>query len=74
MKATSDLKGLREARTSAGLTQAEVGRACGVSAQAASQWEVGSTVPAGPARILLAQLFGVPVEAVDSWFERREAA
>lgn len=40
-------------RKSKGISQEELGRLCGVGKSAVSQWESGSTEPAGAARLLL---------------------
>ena len=60
--------GLRVAREAAALTQDDLSAKLGVTRAAVSQWEVGASVPGGPARRLLAQLFDVPLEVVDGWF------
>ena len=37
----------RQLRTQARLTQAEVGAACGVTAEAVNRWEAGTRTPSG---------------------------
>lgn len=75
MTATSSPTSLSEARAAALLTQEAVAKHCGITPQAVSQWEVGATMPGGPSRRLLAQLFNVGLEVVETWFEReRETA
>lgn len=73
MTATSSPTSLKEARAAASLTQEDVAVHCGLTAPAVSQWEVGATIPSGPSRRLLAQLFSVDVATVDSWFEAERA-
>lgn len=55
----------RRARIEAGLTQAEVGAACGVSHAAISRWESGQRVPRGPAAKRYARLLGALLERLD---------
>ena len=74
MMASKVPESLLEARATAGLTQVALAAGCGVSPQAVSQWERGETTPFGPARRLLSQVLGLPLDVIDSWFERREAA
>lgn len=44
---------IRKFRKSKGLSQEELGKLCGVGKSAVSQWESGSNVPTGSAKILL---------------------
>jgi DNA-binding transcriptional regulator YiaG len=46
----------------------------GVTRQAVSQWEKGTTTPTGPARRLLSQILGLPLDTIDAWFAREEKA
>jgi transcriptional regulator with XRE-family HTH domain len=63
---------LRSTRIAAGLTQEQLAARVGVTPQAVSQWETCATVPVGPSRILLAQVFELPIDVVDGWFARAE--
>lgn len=74
MDSASYPNSLRDAREIAHLTQEQLAERIGVTRAAVSQWEVGATVPSGPARRQLAQSLVVPIEVVDEWFERRVAA
>jgi transcriptional regulator with XRE-family HTH domain len=65
---------LKEARAGAGLTMEQLADQLRVSRQAVGQWEDGSTSPQGPARIVLSQIFNVPLDLVDSWFAKPEVA
>lgn len=71
---TNPAETLRHARSAARLTQEELASAVGVTQPTVSQWELGNTIPTGPARRLLSQVLGLPLDVIDSWFERREAA
>lgn len=65
---------LSGARESAQWTQEQLAERVGVTRAAVSQWEVGATVPSGPARRQMAHAFGFPVDIVDGWFADRSAA
>jgi transcriptional regulator with XRE-family HTH domain len=56
------------------LTQEEIAERVGVTPQAVSNWEVGRARPLGSSRILIAQLFDVSVDIVDSWFDNPSGA
>lgn len=73
MDATRFAGSLKEARAAAGLTMEQLADQMLVSRQAVGMWEDGSTTPHGPARILLSQIFAVPLATVDSWFAKVEA-
>lgn len=73
MDATRFAGSLKEARATAGLTMEQLADQMLVSRQAVGMWEDGSTTPHGPARILLSQIFNVPLATVDSWFSKVEA-
>lgn len=74
MDANASSNGLRRAREARGLSMNDVALRIGVTVGAVAHWERGRNVPFGPSRLLLAQLFEVPVDVVDGWFDRREAA
>lgn len=61
------------ARERAKFSQEELAANVGVTRSAVSQWETGDTTPQGPARIVLSQVFNVPMAVVDSWFAKVEA-
>lgn len=67
-------KTLRRARLTARLTQEELASAVGVTQPTVSQWELGNTIPTGPARRLLSQILGLPLDTIDAWFAREEKA
>jgi len=69
-------KSLVEARTLRDASQLHVAEFIGVTRAAVGHWETGVSIPAAPARRLLAQLFEVPLDVVDGWFaqSRPEAA
>lgn len=71
MDTTALPNSLKVAREFAHLTQDELAAKVGVTRGAVSQWEVGVSLPGGPARRLLAQLFGVPLDVVESWFSEK---
>lgn len=73
MDARAVAESLKEARTEAGLTMEQLAEQMRVTRQAVGQWEVGSSSPQGPARIVLSQIFNVPLDLVDSWFAKVEA-
>lgn len=50
------------ARKAAGLTQEALGEKLGVSRQAVSKWEMGTSEPSTSNLMALAQLFGVTAE------------
>jgi len=58
------LKGFREKR---GLTQTQFAKQLGVSRQAVSQWEMGDCAPNDAKRIEIADLLGIPVDALFHW-------
>jgi DNA-binding transcriptional regulator YiaG len=60
---------LVEALSRAGMSKSALARELGVSPPAVSQWVGGATTPTGPARRLIAQLMGVPLAVVESWFK-----
>lgn len=64
---------LKEARQSAGLTMEQLADQLLVTRQAVGMWEDGSTTPQGPARIVLSQIFNLPLTVIDSWFAKVEA-
>ena len=53
---------LYSARKSKGLTQEEVAEKLGVSRQAVSKWENGTSDPSTSNLCALAKLYGIPVE------------
>lgn len=54
---------MKQAREKAGLTQSELARSCGVSVQAVSQWESGSTKnPAASNVLATAKATGLNIE------------
>ncbi|WP_295802169.1 helix-turn-helix transcriptional regulator [uncultured Microbulbifer sp.] len=54
---------MKQAREKAGLTQSELARSCGVSVQAVSQWESGSTKnPAASNVLATAKATGLSIE------------
>lgn len=55
---------LRAARQRQHLTLAQVGRSCGVSAQAVAQWEYGNAEPSIAALSALAQLFEIRIDEI----------
>lgn len=73
MEANLSAESLQAARAAAGLTMEEVAAQLGVTRQAVGHWEAGSATPGGPARRVLAQIFGVTLDTVDSWFDRERA-
>lgn len=73
MPATQFAGSLKAARSAAGLTMEQLADQLLVSRQAVGMWEDGSTTPQGPARIVLSQVFNVPMAVVDSWFAKVEA-
>jgi DNA-binding transcriptional regulator YiaG len=73
MDTTSLPSSLKVAREIAQLTQDDLAARIGVTRAAVSQWEVGASLPGGPARRLLAQLFEVPLEVVEAWFAQPKA-
>jgi len=68
MNGTGSPQGLRAAREARGWTQDHLAAELGVTRAAVSTWEVGTSLPGGPSRRLLAQLFEVPLEVVEAWF------
>ena len=66
--------GLRAAREARGMKQEQLASLLGVTDGAVSHWETGRTVPGAPARRLISFVLNVPLDVIDSWFERREAA
>lgn len=72
MDAHAHPRTFEEARTAKGLTQQEVADFLGITRQAIGHWENRGIGPEGPTRRLLAQLFDVPLEVIDSWFARAE--
>lgn len=65
-QAATDGRG-REVRLAAGLSQAEVGGVCGVTAQAVTRWETGERRPCGEPAIRYARLLrrlGLGAESV----------
>lgn len=74
MDATPQATSLNEARSRAGWTMEQLADQLRVTRQAVSTWESGSSAPGGPARLVLASLFSVPVEVVDGWFARTKEA
>lgn len=65
---------LAEARRFHGLSMEALAERMRVTRPAVSAWESGSASPGGPARIVLSQIFELPVDVVDGWFARSEAA
>jgi phage repressor protein C with HTH and peptisase S24 domain len=65
---------LKAARKAAGLTQADVAKALGVTFGAVSQWETGATSPKGRNLIALAKLFRVAPAWLSHGEGRKEAA
>lgn len=63
-------KSLREARQKRSLRQEDLAKIVGVTRPAVCNWENSQQIPSGSARILLAMTFNVPIEVVNSWFER----
>lgn len=55
---------LKSRRTARGLTQEAVAEALGVSRQAVSKWENGSSEPSTANLLALAKLYGVDLEAL----------
>lgn len=55
---------IRAARRAAGLTQEALGSAVGVSGSTVSLWESGSMLPPAARRQQLAQVLGIPAEAL----------
>ena len=56
------------------MTLAELGEKLGVTRQAVANWEQGLSMPGGPAVRLMAQVFGIQPDAVESWFTSKETA
>ncbi|KKB86452.1 hypothetical protein VW29_02510 [Devosia limi DSM 17137] len=50
---------IRDSRKAAGMTQADLARALGISVQAISQWESGRTVPTADRLIFIGDLLGL---------------
>lgn len=73
MATTQFAESLKAARVAAGLTMEQLASQLMVSRQAVGMWEDGSTSPHGPARIVLSQVFNVPIATIDSWFAKVEA-
>lgn len=65
---------LSEARRRRGLSMEALADRMRVTRPAVSAWESGSASPGGPARIVLSQIFDVPLDVIDGWFARSEAA
>lgn len=74
MDTSSKAGSLQQARLGAGLTMEELAARMRVTRQAVSAWETGVASPGGPARIVLSQIFEVPLDVIDEWFARSEAA
>ena len=74
METGPTLSDLHEARTAAGLSMETLANQLGVTRQAVSQWEKGTTTPTGPARRLLSHILGLPLDTIDAWFAREEKA
>jgi transcriptional regulator with XRE-family HTH domain len=72
--ATGKSMSLQRAREEAGLSREQLAELCGVTRAAVGHWETGLHPASRGSRLLLAQALHVPVEVVDGWFERREAA
>lgn len=53
---------LKERRTAAGLTQADVAKALDVDQSAVSYWETGASKPCRKYRVKLAELYGCTVD------------
>lgn len=73
MDTTPFAESLKAARVAAGLTMEQLASQLMVSRQAVGMWEDGSTSPQGPARIVLSQVFNVPIAVIDHWFSKVEA-
>jgi DNA-binding transcriptional regulator YiaG len=65
---------LSEARRLRGLSMEALAERMRVTRPAVSAWESGAASPGGPARIVLSQIFEVPLDVIDVWFARSEAA
>lgn len=74
MAAISKARTFKEARKRSGLTLESLAVKLGLTRQAVSFWETGTTVPSGSSRRLLALILGVDLEVVDAWFESGKKA
>ena len=67
---------IQEARKAAGLSQESLGERLGVSRQAVSKWENGTSEPNTSNLMALARLYGIPAEdllkGVESALEAQE--
>mgnify|MGYP003313496116 CR=1 FL=1 len=55
-------KNIKRLRQERGITQADLASALGVTCQAVSKWESGTSDPSTSNLFSLAKLFGIPVE------------
>lgn len=56
---------LRAARVNAEMTQAQAGKALGVSAHAILNWETGKAIPSADKAQALASLYGLNMDDID---------
>jgi transcriptional regulator with XRE-family HTH domain len=64
---------LRRVREERQLTQKKVAQELGISQSALSAWESGQTLPPRPQLARIAAVFGIGVDALESYFERAES-
>ena len=66
---------LYQLRTERGMSQETLARSLGVSRQAISRWELGSTLPDAPNLLKLSDLFGVAIDYLlrDEYTEKQQS-